>query len=67
MSALDRALTLSKMNGFSFAVSEDLHLDVVTRGIVAFDEDSRVLEKRFAARFDHFEAFLDFFGGVACH
>jgi hypothetical protein len=55
------------VDGFSFAVSEDLNLDMVTRGIVTFYEHSRVLEKCLASRLDHLEAFLDLFGVVARH
>lgn len=52
VTSLNRTLTLSDMNGFTFAIAKDLDLDVMTDRIIAFEEHAGVFKQNIAPRFN---------------
>lgn len=64
VTALDRAVTVVKVNDVTLAVTENLHLDVARAVDVALDEDSTIAEGRQRLRTGTLEVLLELISGV---
>lgn len=66
VSSLDRAFSLANVDGLPIPVTKYLDLNVVARGIVAFDEHAGILEQRFSSRSNSRKRLSDLLLRLAC-